>query len=310
MLFIALGFFYTNPMFHKAFGAVASLASATAVSFFIALLQSRPNTVAATWFQIGIAASLVLAITAALGWFATRTPQHPSPTVMPAAAIVASDNASLVNPTAVHQSANINVGTINIQPSATPDLHVPPVAILDFSDPIPDDSVAIVDEQSNPHTYVRIWRVELRNLVEGTEATNVEVAIAESIPPLSTFPVELHRFHDDNPPYAQRHNLRHNAPITFDVIAKQHDAAEFFLWRSDLPRPRYTYIYHLSPVEREALFGNNQQAIIVLRAAATAPVGTKERAYGICIDEHGELLMEPLVVIPSSLLANPSNSSA
>jgi len=184
---------------------------------------------------------------------------------------------------------------MNIHPPSEIGSQVPPpVPVLDFSDPIPDDNVAIVDAQFNPHTSVRMWRVELRNLVEGTEATDVEVAIARSIPPLGTFPVDLHKFHDDNAPYAQRHNVRHNAPITFDVIAKDRQADEFFLWRSDLPRPQYTFIYHLSRAERDTLFAGGQGATLVLHAAGNAPVKTKEKAYRIFIDPTGAFVMETI----------------
>jgi hypothetical protein len=306
-LFFAKTFSYTSDMLNKVLGGAVGLAGTATVSFFVAWLQSPPNTSAYTFFEFAFPISLGLAIAATIGWFATRRHQDASSSPIQSAAIVGSDNASLVNPTAVHQTGNINVGTINVQsPTGGPPPH--PIPILDFSDPISDD-IAIVDQAGHPHSYVRIWRVELRNLVEGTEATDVEVALSESVPPVSTFPVDLHRFHDDNSPYAKRHNLRHNAPIIFDVIAKRHDALEFYLWRSDLPRPQYTYIYPLSLAEHLALFANDH-AIIVLRAAAAAPVRTKERAYGISIDDDGELLMEPLALVPLSFLTQPSNTDS
>ena len=203
------------------------------------------------------------------------------------------DGAAISQTTGQHGN-NLNVGTIIVNPPFESGNETRAVPVLEFSDPVPDDKVGIVDQQGIQHTAVRIWRVELRNMVEGTEATDVEVVIARSIPPLATFPVDLHKFHDDNAPYTQCHNVRHNAPITFDVIAKDHRADEFYLWRSDLQQPRYTYIYLLSTAERATLLGGirDDGAILILRAAGNAPLKTKEKAYRLFIDSAGQFIME------------------
>ena len=170
----------------------------------------------------------------------------------------------------------------------------PAKAVLEFSAPMCDDNVAIVDELNRPHTSVRLWRVELLNTVPDTEAVEVEVTSAGSLPRLPVLPVDLHRFHDDNPPFARRHDVRNKAPILFDVIAKHRDAEEFYLWRSDLPAPHYRFIYHLSAPEKGIILPSlhGDGLILKLRASANAPVRTVEQSYRLFLDGGNGLVMQ------------------
>jgi hypothetical protein len=174
----------------------------------------------------------------------------------------------------------------------------PAQPILEFGEPASDDEVAIVDEQNRPITSVRMWRVELRNVAEGTEASDVEVTLARSSPPLSVLPVDIHRFHDDNPPFTNRHEVRHDAPIIFDVIAKDHAADEFFLWRSDLPSPHYRFIYPLSPPERDTVLAalHSGGMTLTLRASGKLPLKTVEQQYRIYLDDQRRFMMEALSI--------------
>ena len=279
-------------MLNKVLGGIAGVAFSAAAAFIVGALQSEGDLSKMLW--LGFVISLVIAVAAAAAWLVTGRDRSDAgvKTTVDHGGIANAQSASTISQTASPHGTNINIATIYFHLPGETDSQPTSIPILDFSDPLADDQVAIVDAQFRPHTMVRIWRVELRNLTEGTEATDVEVVIARSIPPLATFPVDLHKFHDDNAPYAQHHTVRHNAPITFDVIAKHQHADEFFLWRSDLPHPPYTFIYQLSPPERATLFAKEEGAVLVLRAAGNAPVKTKEKAYRVFVNTTGEFIME------------------
>jgi hypothetical protein len=146
-----------------------------------------------------------------------------------------------------------------------------------------------------PIVTVTLYRVPLSNTVPGTKAINVSIHLEESAPPLNVLPVNIHRCHDDDRPYTKKHEVRHGEPIILDVIAKQSDADEFFLWRSDLPEGN-AYIYPLSPPERDAIVPalRGEGMIVTLRAVPDPPATFSEQSYKVLIDPTNKFSMERL----------------
>ena len=64
---------------------------------------------------------------------------------------------------------------------------------------------------------INLWRISVTNNTEGTEALEVRVKV-EAEPPISPFPVTLHRMNDNHDPYAQTHRLACGEPFTFDFL--------------------------------------------------------------------------------------------
>jgi hypothetical protein len=185
------------------------------------------------------------------------------------------------------QTANVIYNVNQPQaPPALPEVH--------FGDPSPSRET-IYDPMGRPIVTVTLYRVPLSNTVPGTKAINVSIHLEESAPPLNVLPVNIHRCHDDDRPYTKKHEVRHGEPIILDVIAKQSDADEFFLWRSDLPEGN-AYIYPLSPPERDAIVPalRGEGMIVTLRAVPDPPATFSEQSYKVLIDPTNKFSMERL----------------
>lgn len=151
---------------------------------------------------------------------------------------------------------------------------------------VPWDQVGPVvrEEQKMP---VLLWRIALKNVVDGTKACNVRVLLAESTPPLQVLPIDLHEKHDDTSPWRQFRDIRHGEPVIFDVVGKA-EPDELFFWRSDLSA---TYVYQVSHTERQIIDEELKTSgiTITLRAIADPPVKVAEQEYRLVIDGTGQL---------------------
>lgn len=80
-----------------------------------------------------------------------------------------------------------------------------------------------------------MWYIIVENTNKGTVAENVCVRMTNPDPPITmAFPIILHRLHDNNRPFEQRHNIRYGEPVTFDLFAcGQINPDMFYLYRAD-----------------------------------------------------------------------------
>jgi hypothetical protein len=166
---------------------------------------------------------------------------------------------------------------------------------LEFGDPLAE-TIGIYRDGGNLVANARIWRVPLRNTVDGSKATNVTPQLARSSPVLPVLPVGIHQYHDDNAPYKCRHEIRYGEPIFLDVIAKVVGADEFVLWRCDLPQPQYSYIYHMSGPEKAIVLPavRGPGLTLTLAAVPDPPAKFVEQSYRVFLDRDGQLQMQKL----------------
>ena len=170
----------------------------------------------------------------------------------------------------------------------------PPEAVLEFSAPEPQ-VVHLVDTQTGfDRGSVRLWRVTVTNRIEGTCAQQTTIRLAKSEPPIPVFPVDLHRYHNDERPYDKKHDIRYGEPVTVDVIGKDVKVDRFYLWRSDLPPHYGDYIYPLSDSEKKIVFDAllEDGMVITLRAVPDVPAKFVEQSYRVFRAGDGELAME------------------
>lgn len=169
------------------------------------------------------------------------------------------------------------------------------VSVLEFGEPF-SETIGIYRDGVTLVARALIWRVPLRNVVEGSKATNVTPQLARSTPVLPVLPVGLHQYHDDNAPYRCTHDIRHGEPIFLDVIAKIVDADEFVLWRCDLPQPQYSFIYQMSGPEKAVVLPaiRGSGLILTLSAVPDPPAKFAEQSYRVFLDSRGEFRMTKL----------------
>lgn len=102
-----------------------------------------------------------------------------------------------------------------------------PVLLIDG----PFHRLAAVDTvQGIPLAFVRV-----RNTTPDTVARNVVVQINDPEPAIPmSFPITLHRMHDNDKPFQKAHDLRYGESVTFDVIAcGQIEPDMFYIYRAD-----------------------------------------------------------------------------
>jgi hypothetical protein len=214
----------------------------------------------------------------------------PSP---PATRLANAGPGGLANTGPATSQAQSGGQTANVIYNIHQQIQDPPNApTLQFGEPSPSRET-IYDHQGRPMAAVILYRVELTNISEGTKAINVSIQLAKSVPALPVLPVEIHKFHDDERPYTQSHEVRYGQPIILDVFAKATDADEFFLWRSDLP-DGYGYVYHLSPPEKNSISDSlrHEGLIITLKAVPDPPARFEEQSYTLLLDAHDNLAMK------------------
>ena len=186
-------------------------------------------------------------------------------------------------------------GNVNIYVYLTGSLPVNPdpgPPVLRFGDPQATPKTPLYDKDGNLITNVTLWRVQLENTVEGTKARGVTAELAASAPPLNVLPLQLHKFHDDYPPFTRTHEIRFKDPLILDVIAKRDGFDQFFFWRSDLAEGA-GYVYPLSPPEVAAILPalRGKGVVITLKAIPDPPARSIEQDYRLFIDGTDELVM-------------------
>ncbi len=204
----------------------------------------------------------------------------------------------------VHADHGSHVGNVTYVAGAAPEPSAPAPG-LQFSEPA-CQLVPIIDGVGNLVCNAFLWRVNLENIVEGTVARRVSVQLTKSIPPLPVLPIDLHKFHDDVPPFTRSHDIRFGEPLTLDIIAAADSGSDaLFLWRSDLPQ-NYAYVYALSEPEMQAVVGEGTAAfglrrpfglMITLRAVPDPPAKIVQQDYSVSMDRSAS----PLAVKAGSM---------
>ncbi len=186
-------------------------------------------------------------------------------------------------------------GNVNVILTSNPSPIDPGPPMLEFGEPRPAPGTPLYDDAGTLITNVKLWRVPLSNVARGTKARGVKVEIAAIAPHLPVIPVELHKFHDDFPPFSRDHDVRFGDPLILDIVAKRDGYDEFFLWRSDLPAGM-GYVYPLSTPELRALVPalRADGVLVTLRAVPDPPAEIAQHDYRLRIDGAGEFLMEPV----------------
>jgi len=79
-----------------------------------------------------------------------------------------------------------------------------------------------------------LWYVVVENTQPGSVARNVRVRMDRPDPQIiMSFPVDLHRMHDNDKPFKKVHDIRYGEPETFDLFACGLNADNYYLYRAD-----------------------------------------------------------------------------
>lgn len=80
-----------------------------------------------------------------------------------------------------------------------------------------------------------LWSIIVENTQPGSVARSVRVRMDHPEPQIvMSFPIDLHRMHDNDKPFTKAHDVRYGEPITFDLFAcGQLNPDQYYLYRAD-----------------------------------------------------------------------------
>jgi len=162
--------------------------------------------------------------------------------------------------------------------------------VLALSDPyLVEDQTADVIRYNGDRLHVdmiSLWRIDLTNEVAGTEATEVRVTV-DSEPHLSLLPVNLHKMHDNNPPYIETHRIAYGETIVFDFLGRQSTSGMILVYRAD--SGDQFYVWQL-PTDETASQLAKDGIKFKVGAFGAAPTKAVERWFMVKADPYGSML--------------------
>jgi hypothetical protein len=142
-------------------------------------------------------------------------------------------------------------------------------------------------------TSICLYRITLENQTVNSRADNVRVRGSVKGIPLPTF--DLHETHDNAAPFRQQRPVRHDEAIDFDLIAKENEHYQLFLWRADVG---ISQVYRLSHDEHDALqseyLGEGFILTVTIVADPPAKVSHQSYQYRVRLLSGSELSVEPM----------------
>jgi len=168
-------------------------------------------------------------------------------------------------------------------------------AVLEFSKPIHSKEEGLGPPSCFLSGDAVLYRLELKNIQPNTIAEKVSVKILHTVLETHIKDYDLHRMHNNKPPYDDIYNLRGEESITFDVIARRFNEVgepEFYIHRGgDWDTDTKTFLSRMSPHEEELVMGEG--LILVIKAIPAPPVeGTGKKYYKAFIDANGAFILE------------------
>lgn len=167
--------------------------------------------------------------------------------------------------------------------------------VLALSDPyLVEDQTAKVVSDNGDRLHVEmisLWRIDLTNEVEGTEATEVRITV-DSEPKLSLLPVKLHEKHDNNPPYREIHRVAYREQKFFDLLGRDSASGMILVYRADSGDE--FYVWQL-PSEETASQLARDGIKFKVEAFGAAPTKAVERWFMAKADPSGsKLFLTPI----------------